>query len=279
MESLTNDTEILAFDQLGVKTGLHFQGSVQGILPIGPNGVSAFDTLAPSPFSEPEIAAGMISYDYTLNHQGLNSNVSCSYAQTRPFVFQGLDPGYNLAIQYNISCASLGGAEALTNVGAFRSVYSNNTLVYWACKDEIPTASTYTMYLAGLNGYAHTVGNITCVINPIQSAIYSVMYRSTEDIFTATEANASSPITFSTLINNALVGLGGLISDSQNYETNLFAGTIIELGLKSFGTQAEQPPHQYLSLYEHMIQGIIEYEVCPVNYSSAFLSLIVSPLR
>jgi hypothetical protein len=35
-----------------------------------------------------------------------------------------------------------------------------------------------------------------------------------------------------------------------------------------------------LSLYEQMIQGIIEYEVCPVNYSVPFLSLIVvSPLR
>ena len=220
----------------------------------------------------------MISYDYTLNHQGLNSNVSCSYAQTRPFVFQGLDPGYNLAIQYNVSCASLGGAEVLTNIGAFRQVYSNSTLVYWACQDQIPTAS-YTIYLSGINFYGPTVGNINCVINPIQSAIYSVMYRSTEGIFTATETNASSTITFSALISNALVGLGELVTDSQNYETNLFAETINSLGLKAFGTEAEQSP-QYLRLYEQMIQGIIEYEVCPVNYFIPFLSLIVvSPLR
>ena len=223
----------------------------------------------------------MISYDYTLNQQGLKSNVSCNYTETFPFRAVSLDAGNPaiLAIDYNVSCTDQGETDALTNVPAFRSAWSNNTLVYWACQDEIPTAS-YTIYLAGLTDYKKTVGNITCVINPIQSAIYSMKYRSTEDIFSATEANASSPITFSTLINNALVGLGALISDSQNYESNLFAETILDSGLRALGPSADpelQSP-QYLSMYEQMIQGVIEYEVCPVKYFLPSLSLIVCHL-
>ena len=275
-----NNTEILTFDQLG---GLHFQGSVQGILPIGPNGVSAFDTLAPSPLSKPEVAGGMISYDYTLNHQGLTSNVSCSYAPTRPFHFTSLSPtgAPVLAAAYNVSCTDQGKTDALIGVADLSSAWSDNTLAFWACQDEIPTAS-YTIYLSGLGlpsgYYANTVGNITCVINPIQTAIYSVMYRSTEDVFSTTEAKAPSRITFSALINYALLRLAAVVLDSQTYESNLFAETILNLGVKSFGLAAALQPPQYLRLYEQMIQGIIEYEVCFVNYFIPFLSLIVCHL-
>jgi hypothetical protein len=253
-------------------------------LPIGPNGVSAFDTLAPSPLSEPEIAAGMISYDYTLDHQGMKSNVSCRYTTTYPFhSLNGVPhPGFpDETFIYNVNCTGQGKIDALINVPATESIYNTNMLIYWACQDEIPTAS-YTIYLAGIGvpvsgGYPEMVGNVICVINPIQAAIYSVMYRSTEDIFSATEANGSSPITFSTLINNALVGLGKLITYSQNFDDNLFAEMILNFGLKSFGLPADPdlPPPQYLSIYEQMIQGIIEYEVCPVNYFVPFLSLSV----
>jgi len=240
------------------------------VLPIGLNGVPAFNTLAPSPFSKPEkIVAGMISYDYTLNHQGLQSNVSCSYAPTRPFVFEGLDPGYNLAIQYSASCASLGGAEVLTNVSAFRSVYSNNTLVYWACQSVVngaPVAS-YTVYLTGLNHYAPTIGNIVCTVKPMQAAIYPVTYQSTERIFTIAEPTTAAPIAVSTLINNALLGLGEIISEGQNFEANLVAESVFTFGVKSFGVLPQQNP-LYLQLFERMIQGILEYEVRPVDNSS-----------
>ena len=224
----------------------------------------------------------MISYHYTLKQQGLASNVSCSYTPTHPFNASSLFPGpVTLAVIFNVSCASLGKTDVLTN--NLYSAWSNNTLAYWACQDEMPTAS-YTIYLSGfglLSGYKKTVGNVACVINPIQSALYSVMYRSTEDIFSATEANAPSPITFSTLINTALTGLRELIVNSQNYESNLFAEMIIDWGLGSFGPPAnpDLPSPQYLTLYEQMIQGIIEYEVCPVNYFIPFLSQRLSPHR
>ena len=211
----------------------------------------------------------MISYNYTLNHQGLQSNVSCSYAQTRPFVFQGLDPGFNLAIQYSASCASLGGVEVLTNVPAFRTVYSNNTLVYWACQSVLngaPVAS-YTVYLAGLNFYAPEIGNITCTVEPMQTAIYPVTYQSTTRIFSAAGPTVAAPIAFSPHINNALIGLGDIISEGQNFEANLVAESVFTFGVKSFGVRPQQNS-QYLRLFEQMIQGILEYEVRPVNISS-----------
>ncbi|KIJ97281.1 hypothetical protein K443DRAFT_632242 [Laccaria amethystina LaAM-08-1] len=262
MESLMNNTEILTFVQLGAKNGLHFKGSVQGILPIGPNGVPTSYNAHVSSLSNPDVAAGVILYDYTVNQQGLKSNVSCSYAQTNPFNGTLLESSVASTIIYNVNCTAQGKTDALINVPTFKSTWTNNTLLYWACRDEIPTAS-YTIYLAGgLGYYGHLVGNIICVVNPIQSTMYSVMYRSTEDIFTATETNASSPFRFSTLINNAMVGLGQLISDSQNYDANLFVETILDLGLKFFDPPVDlRPPRQYLSLYEQMIQGIIEYEV------------------
>ena len=261
------------FVQLGANTTLHFQGSAQGISPIAPN------MLAPS-LSNWEVAAGVISYNYTFDQQGLKSNVSCSYAETSPFSLAPLDHtnSSNLDVTYNVSCTDWGKTDALINVPALRSAWTNNTLLYWACQDETPAAS-YTIYLAGFNDYANTVGNVTCVINPIQSAIYSVMYRSTEGVFSAmAEANKSSPITFSTLITNALVGLAELISDSQNYDTNLFAQTIVDLGFQSFGPPTDLPPLHYLRMYEQMIQGILEYEVFPVKYFIPFLSLIVCHL-
>ena len=273
MNSLTNNAETLTLVQLGNKTGLHFQGSVQGILPLGPNGVPPRN--GSSPLSNPEVAAGVISYDYNLNQQGLKSNVNCSYAPTHPFHGAYFPPNSStpLAIAYHVNCTDQGKTD-LINVPVLQSPWTNKTLVYWACQDKIPTAS-YTIYLAGVFEYESWVGNITCVVNPIQSTMYSVMYRSTEDVFSAMEANfPSSPITLSTIINKALAQLGQLISDSQNYDDNIFAETIIDLGIKSFGSPADMPPAQYLSLYEQMIQGIIEYEVCPVNYFISLLSLI-----
>ena len=106
------------------------------------------------------------------------------------------------------------------------------------------------------------------------------MYQSTDDIFSATEAGASSPITFPTLIDNALVGLGTLISDSQNFESNHFAETILDSGLRALGPSADSDLQSplYLRMYEQMIQGIIEDKVCPVNYFVPFLLLIVCHL-
>ena len=133
---LSNNTEILTFVQLGAETGLHFRGSVQGIWPIGLDGVSMFDTLAPSPLSNPEGAAGMNAYDYTLNQQGLRSSITCSNTETNPFSFASAGPlssDVALAIAYNASFANQGEMDTL-NVPKLFSTWGNSTLVYWACK-------------------------------------------------------------------------------------------------------------------------------------------------
>jgi len=105
----SNNSESLSFSQLGARDGLHFLGSIRGLLPIGPNGVPVFDTLKPSPLSNPEINGGIISYNYTLDHQGLAFNVSCRYEPTCNVVVTALVPNSSVALQYcnSASCASL----------------------------------------------------------------------------------------------------------------------------------------------------------------------------
>ena len=267
---LPNNDQSLAFSQLGAKDGLHFLGSIRGVLPIGPDGVPAFNTLQPSPFDNPKIVAAMTSYNYTLNHQGLSSNISCRYATETPVTFSGLVPDAPL-IQYNANCAEIGEAEVLSSaVVAFRSLYGNNTLIYWPCQSA-PGSQTqsYSIYLSGLGiGYGTNVGNITCTVSPIQTAIFPVKYQSTRGIFSAMQPNATSPIAFSELISLALQALGQIIYEGQNWETNLFIESVITFGVKSFNLPPHQQNDTYLQLYEKMIQGILEYQVCPVNNSS-----------
>ena len=212
----------------------------------------------------------MTSYNYTLNHQGLTSNTSCRYETESPITFSGIPGSLDAPLlQYRANCTELGGAEVLTNVLQFVSVLGNNTLIYWACQSA-PGSQTqsYSIYLSGLYGYETNVGNIICTVSPIQTALFLVKYQSTRGIFSATELNATSPIAFSELLGHALVGLGEIISEGQNFQANLVAESVITFGVKSFNL----PPHQlndtYLRLYEKMIQGILEYEVCPVNNSS-----------
>ena len=277
---LTNNTQSLTFSQLGGDGGLHFLGPIRGVLPIGPNGVPEFDTLKPSPFSDPKIMAGMVSYDYTLEQQGLTSNVSCkNFSSPDPFSLTPLGASMPpLAIQYNVSCHNYGESEVLpSTVGVFRSVWSNNTLVYWACQSALngtPTDS-YSIYLAGFgltNGYPNKIGYITCSVNPIQTAIFPVRYNSTANIFSAANATleSSQAITFPNLLTYALQGLGQIVSEAQNFEANLVAESILTFAYKSFGVSVNATGQSpvYLRLFEQMIQGIIEYEVFSIDMLS-----------
>ena len=76
----------------------------------------------PSPLSNLE---GVISYDYTLDQQGLKSNVTCSYAQTNPFSFAPLYNS-NFTTSYNVNCTDQGKMNALTNVAAIRSTWTSD---------------------------------------------------------------------------------------------------------------------------------------------------------
>jgi len=261
---LSNNSESLTFSQLGGSGGLHFLGPIRGVLPMGPNGVPAFDTLHPSPFSNEKTVAGMLSYNYTLEHQGLASNIKCIYDTQSPVRFGQADPsGAPYVLQYNGTCDSLGAADVLTDVRTVLSVNSNNTLGYWACQSR-PVAGqmpSYTIYLRGRNNYAQSVGNMTCTVSPIQPAIFEATYTSYHDIFALTKPIATSQQLNPQLTGYALVGLAGVIHQSQNWQANLVIESIITFGVKSFKLQPYEQNETYLRLYEAMIQGILEYEV------------------
>ena len=214
----------------------------------------------------------MTSYNYTLNHQGLTSNISCRHEAESPVISSAI-PGYVGAplIQYRANCTELGEAEVLTNVSQFITAAGFNVLTYWACQSA-PGSQTqsYSIYLNGIGSYETNAGNITCTVSPIQTALFPVKYQSTQGIFSAMQPNATSPIAFSELLSHALVGLGDIIEEGQGFETNLVGESVITFGVKSFDLPPypSQPNDMYLQLYEKMIQGILEYEVCPVNNSS-----------
>jgi len=270
LELVSNNSQSLTFSQLGADDGLHFLGSIRGVLPLGPNGVPAFNTLKPSPLSDPVMMAGMRSYVYTLNHQGLTSKVSCSYEPTGPIVFSNSTD----SLRYNVpSCRALGGNSILTNVPSFSSPLGRNNLMYWACQSADTTqAPSYSIYLFGyLGSYEKNFGNITCTVDPIHPAVFPVEYQSTARVFSAGAAlsqNASatySPNAFSVLANYSLIGLGGVISEGQNSDSNLVAESVITFGVKSFNLDPYVRNDQYLRLFEQMIQGIIEYETTYVR--------------
>ena len=242
-------------------------GPIRGVLPIGPNGVPEFDTLKTSPFSNPKIMAGMVSYDYTLEQQGLTSNVSCDFSLTNPFALSSSDGPYNLAIEYNVSCNNYGELEVLTSVNFLRSTWGQNTLGYWACQSAlngIPTDS-YSIYLVGWSGYATTLGSINCSVKLIQTAIFPVRYHSTTNIFSAAQPTPESSqiITFPNLLTYALAGLGEVVSTGQNFQANLVAESVLAFAYKSFNVPVDaNNATEYLRLFEQMIQGILEYGVC-----------------
>ena len=270
LELVTNNSRGLIFNQLGADDGPHFVGSIRGVLPVGPNGLSAFNTLNPSPLSDPRILAEVSSYDYTLDQQGLAFNVSCSYQPTSPIQYRASSP---TVLQYNVSsCAGLGGTNVSTNVSY--SVLGANTLLYWACQaaPNDTEATSYSLYLRGIrSSYEDNIGNMTCTVSSIQPAIFPVAYRSSKRSFSAGSplpASESATLASPLLINYALIGLGAVIAEGQNSDSNLVAESVVTFGVQSFDLPPYARSDEYLRLYEQMIQGILEYEVCLVGCSS-----------
>ena len=273
---ISNNSEALALSQLGARDGLRFLGPIRGILPIGPNGVPAFNTLERSVFEKNP--AGMISYNYTLDHQGFSSGITCNYDSDSPIGFSPV-PNNTLMVSYNATCSDHGLADVLTNVDQFPTPNTNNTLTFWSCK-SVPTGNgpdpTYYIYLRGRLNYAKSIGNITCSLSPIRPAVFPVRYQSSPGIFSAQAPTTNFTNAYPALIERVLVGLGGLIQQAQNLQVNLVAESVITFGVKAFRLQPYEQHPQYLRLYEAMIQGIIEYEVCLANLFLFFSLMTVS---
>jgi len=252
---------------------MHFLGPIRGVLPLGPNGVASLNTLESSPFDDTNTAAAMISYNYTLNHQGFASNITCIYNDQSPILFWTVRGDANM-VAYNASCSDLGLANVLTNVVDYVTLNTNNTLTFWACK-SVPTDGEeliYHVYLRGRENYA-SFTDITCLVSSTQLAIFPVEYQSAPSIFSSSgEPNATFANMIPGLVERALGGLGAVIRESQNLQSNLVAESVITFGVKKFQLQPYERNGKYLQLYEAMIKGIIEYEVCLMNqFLSSFL--------
>jgi hypothetical protein len=80
--------------------------------------------------------------------------------------------------------------------------------------------NSHSICLAGFGGYPAKIGNITCSVKLIQTAIFPLRYHSTTNIISAAQATleSSQAITFPTFLTYLLVGLGGVISEGQNFE-------------------------------------------------------------
>ena len=261
---LPDNSQTLAFTQLGANDGMHFLGPIRGVLPQGPNGVASMNTLQHSLF---DTNAAMISYNYTLNHQGFSSNITCAYDDQSPIIVTPLPENVNM-LAYNANCSDLGLADVLTNVVVYPTPNTNNTLTFWACK-SVPADGKepiYYIYLHGRENYASSIGNIICLASSIEPAIFSVEYQSAPNIFSSSEEPNTTFATITPgLMDLALGGLGAVIQESQNVKSNLVVDSVVTFGVKDFQLQPYEQSEQYLQLYEEMIKGIIEYEVCLVN--------------
>ena len=257
--------------------GLRFSGSLSGVLPIGPDGVPVSEPLPP--FSDAKTTAAMLSYNYTLENQGFISKIDCSYGSHTPINISQVAPGEVFVFTYNGFCEGSGLADVLTNVEAYITVNSNKTLTFWACKSAPNETSetSYFIYLRGVQvGYESSIGNITCTVSPIQPAVFPITYQSNPGVFSSNESisNSTTTSTFSGVIDNAISALGDIISNSQGGLSNLLAETVFSFGVSSANLMPYVQNEGYLQLFAAMIQGVLDYEVCPAK-----LLLIPSPHR
>ncbi|KAJ2913779.1 hypothetical protein MD484_g6642, partial [Candolleomyces efflorescens] len=277
-----NETSSLS--QLGAKGGIRFLGSAKGVLPIGPDGAPAFDfdNSSRNPFKDQSTRRGMVSYNYTLLQQGLESSISCIYDTASPIRYNAIETTSTLIIGTSGSCDPAAGLEdVLENTNEYPTLNVNNTLTYWACKQRPQPGAldpTYVIYLRGRMYYEASIGNITCTVSPMRSRIFSVNYLSLPGYFVANPASdpptESQRATFALYIEHGLAGLGGLIWEGQNWASNIVAETVFSLAAKYLDLSTFERNPKYLELYEAMLQGVLEYEA---TYSRLIYSLGSNP--
>ncbi|KAJ2926083.1 hypothetical protein H1R20_g11009, partial [Candolleomyces eurysporus] len=265
---INNGTSSL--DQLGGEGGIRFLGSPKGVLPIGPNGIPAFNTLVTesNPFVDDAIRRRMVSYNYTLNQQGLESRVTCSYENSSPIKYRNISNINTTRIisAFGTCDPGAGLEDVLEDVPEYVTLDTPNTLTFWACKQTPQPGSkdsTYFLYLRGRAKYATSIGNITCQISPVRARDYSVEYLSLPQYFTseAIISVAAQPTTFNRHIEGPLIALGNIIWESQSWSTNVVAEAVFSLGAKNLNLPTLEQHPKYLSLFEKMIEGMLEYEV------------------
>jgi len=247
-------------------------GPLYGVVPRGP-GIDGSDTLQPSPFSDAK--AVMLSYNYTLDLQGLACNVSCIYDSHTPI--------RNMAVPGNDLMAYNGSCDGLSDVfgdGSYFEINSEYPQKFWACKSvqaggEDPA---YYIYLTRPSVY----DNITCTVSPIQPARFPVIYQSNTGVFSTnpSEAIATSELTdvFSKIIESAITIVGVVIAKAQTPYSNMFTDSVTD-SIADASTQSwflhKTKEEKILLLYAAMIQGIFANQVYSAGNSSLLLLMVV----
>ena len=247
------------------------------MLPIGPNGLPAFDTLLPSLFTK-TAADSFLPYNYSLDLQGISNDVSCFYEIDSPiFFFLPFAPAIYV-YQFNGTCPP---GQDFLGPTTWTTIASNNTLGFWACQLSI-LGDAYNVYLRGIKNYNASIGNITCIVGPVQPAVFKLDYTGKSGVFNSTQtAISTSSGTSTELVRRAIGALGNvrglshtpcnsnlmfyffqIVWQAQNEEANLVAESVFTFGIKNFDLPIYERVDGYLRLYEAMISGIIDYEVC-----------------
>jgi len=199
------------------------------------------------------------TYNYTLELQGISSNVTCAYNPDSPVA---LTIPLTDIWQFAGACTPPE-QDLYLNTTTFVSLASNNSLAFWACLAE-PTDS-YNLYFRGYSNYKTEIGNITCTLSPIRPTVFPLTYTGLSDIFTTQAPIATAPSSSSQIGSPMVNSLGSIVWEAQDVQSNLFAESIITAGVKSFVLPPETQSAGYLRLYEAMIQGILDYEATYVR--------------
>jgi hypothetical protein len=253
MQSLVSgNTQVFTFSQLN---GMRFLGPMRGVFPIGPDGISNFNTLQSVSPSETQLG-----YNYSLELQGITGNVSCSYDTSTPIVL-AVDPTLDLPV-FSATCPT---GEPLTNVTAYPIPANISTLGAWICKAD-PSSTSYTLYLSGNGNYLGPVGSMTCSISDVQLATYNVTYYTNGSQFVVPQNTFSVSNVSSTPVDRSVYTIYNTVGEAQAFLFNSLAESVISWRARNFGqglTLDEQYAQNdtYLRLFEATIQGIIEYEV------------------
>ena len=250
------------------------------MLPIGPNGIPAFDTLIPSPFTK-TVANSFLPYNYSLDLQGISNNVSCSYARDSPVDFNLPFPSVNYVYQFNGTCPP---GQGFLGKNAWATIANKNALGFWACETS---TSSYNVYLRGIKNYNASIGNITCIVESVRPAVFKLGYTWEPGVFNSTQTAISTSSGTSTELARRAVGALGdvrdlfytlynsnlifsfffqIVSQSQNEDLNLVAESVSVFGIKDFNLPPYVPDDGYLRLYEATIGDIIDYVVCFVAF-------------
>ena len=223
----------------------------------------------------------MLSYNYTLDHQGISINVSCvfDHSPIDKTVVTTCNDSPLPVTQYRGSCQGL--FDILPIRTTTTVLNSENLLKFWACKsvppwDEDPT---YYIYLSGRLNSVLEVGNITCTVPPIQTSRFPVMYQSNKGVFSVKEPiETSGPMdsdTLSKFLESAIILLGLIVTEVQTLQSNLLADLVMNIGIQSLESPDEDNGEEYLLLYAAMIQGILMNQVHFTNNSSLPLLMVV----